>query len=165
MQLRDTMLAQLAIARRIVKDGHQVVPAWRIGCADGDWIVLTRFDHDAPGQRDRAVTLVKRFMAWKLAQSFILTTETWLGPVETRAGEEAIATVGASRTERLGVLQVIRRGIGGVQFGPPLWLSPDQCDPEYWTLLPSRAESITAAELRSLAVLFAENGEFQTQKA
>jgi hypothetical protein len=39
-------LDQLAVARRIVTDGHQVVPAWHIRCADGDWLVLTRFDHD-----------------------------------------------------------------------------------------------------------------------
>ena len=51
---------------------------------------------------------MKRFMAWKLAQSFILTTETWIGSVEIRAGEEAIATVGMSRAERLGILQIIR---------------------------------------------------------
>jgi len=121
MSLRNAMLDQLAIARRIVTDGHQVVPAWRIGCADGDWLVLTRFDHDNPGQRDRAITLVKRFMVWKLAQSFILATETWLAPRGTRTGDEAITAVGASRFERLGVLQVIRRrGIRGVQFGPPL---------------------------------------------
>ena len=81
MQLKDAMLDQLAVARRIVTDGHQVVPAWRIRCTDGDWLVLSRFDHDKPGQRDRAVTLMKRFMAWKLAQSFILTTD-WIGSVE-----------------------------------------------------------------------------------
>jgi hypothetical protein len=56
MQLKVAMLDQLAVARRIVTDGHQVVPAWHIRCADGDWLILTRFDHDKPGQRDRAVT-------------------------------------------------------------------------------------------------------------
>ena len=109
MQLKDAMLDQLAIARRIIRDGNPVVPAWRIGCADCVWIVLTRFDHDNPGQRDRPITLMKRFMAWKLAQSFILTAETWLAPVETRESEEAITSVGASRSQRLGVLQVIGR--------------------------------------------------------
>jgi hypothetical protein len=164
MRLKDAMLEQLAIARRIIRDGNPVVPAWLIGCADCAWIVLTRFDHDNPGQRDRAITLMKRFMAWKLAQSFILTAETWLGPVEMHQGEEAITSVGASRSQRLGVVQVIRRGIGAPQFGPPLWLSPEQCDPAYWTLLPRREETITATELKSLELLFAESGEFPTRK-
>ena len=163
MQLKDAMLDQLAVARRIVTDGHPVVPAWRIRCADGDWLVLTRFDHDKPGQRDRAVTLMKRFMAWKLAQSFILTTETWIGSVETRAGEEAIATVGMSRAERLGILQIIRRN-GAVRFEPPLWLSIEQMDSLYWSMLPQREESITAKEARALELIFGENGEFPTHK-
>ena len=44
--------------KRIVSDGHEVVPAWRIGTPDGDWLIL-------PGQRDRATYLIKRFMAWR----------------------------------------------------------------------------------------------------
>jgi hypothetical protein len=75
------------IARRIVSDGHEVVPAWRIGTPYGDWLILTRFDPDKPGQSDRALHLVKRFMAWRLAQSFVLAAETWLGSTVTRTGE------------------------------------------------------------------------------
>jgi hypothetical protein len=40
MSLRDVMLEQLAVARRIVCDGHEVVPAWRIGTPYGDWLIL-----------------------------------------------------------------------------------------------------------------------------
>ena len=74
----------LAIAR----DGHEVVPAWRILAPDGDFLILTQFDPDRPEQRERAFALVPRFMAWKLATGFVLTAETWLGPERTRSGEE-----------------------------------------------------------------------------
>ena len=61
MSIRDVMLEQLSVARRIVTDGHEVVPVWRIGTPDGDWLILTRFDPDKPGQLDRAIHLIKRF--------------------------------------------------------------------------------------------------------
>jgi hypothetical protein len=41
-------------------------------------------------QRERALSLITRFMAWKLARSFVLVAETWLSAEITRAGEEAI---------------------------------------------------------------------------
>ena len=86
--------------------GHEVVPAWQIETPGGAWLILTRFDPDKPGQRDRATYLIKRFMAWKFAQSFVLAAETWLGAVRT--GQEAVTAVGVSRSEGLGVLQRIR---------------------------------------------------------
>jgi hypothetical protein len=48
-------------------------------------------------------------MVWKLARSFILTAETWIGPAGTCAGIKAVTAVGVSRSERLGVMQEIRR--------------------------------------------------------
>ena len=49
MSMKDLMLEQLAISRRIVTDGHENVPAWRIETPDGAWLILTRFDPDKPG--------------------------------------------------------------------------------------------------------------------
>ena len=54
MSLVDIMLDQLAAARRIVEDGAEVVPAWRITTPEGSFLVLTRFDTDKPEQRERA---------------------------------------------------------------------------------------------------------------
>ena len=158
------MLDQLAISRRIVTDGHENVPAWRIETPDGAWLILTRFDPDKPGQSDRALHLVRRFMAWKFAQAFVMTAETWLGPTVTRQGEEAVTAVGASRSERLGVIQRIRRKGAAVEFGPLEWLAPEQMDSLYWTLLPRREETVTAKEAAELAAIFAESGELPAQK-
>ena len=171
MSIRDVMLEQLSVARRIVSDGHEVVPAWRIGTPDGDWLILTRFDPDKPGQSDRALYLVRRFMAWKLAQSFVLAAETWLdtrrtGVVIERSAtrEEAVTAVGVSGSERLGVLQRIRRKGSDVEFGPLEWLSPEQMDSTYWTLLPRREESFSAKEAAALTLIFGEHGELPAQK-
>ena len=46
MSLKDVMLEQLTISRRIVTDGHENVPARRIEPPDSAWLILTRFDPD-----------------------------------------------------------------------------------------------------------------------
>ena len=98
MSLRELMLEELARGLQIIRDGHELVPAWHITTPEGQFVILTRFDPDEPDQRERMLMLVPRFMAWKLATSFVLTAETWLGPERTRSGEEAIATIGVSQT-------------------------------------------------------------------
>jgi hypothetical protein len=90
------MLEELARGLRVVRDGHELVPAWRIITPEGRFMILTRFDPDKPDQREEMLTLVPRFMAWKLATSFVLTAETWLGPERTRSGEEAVVAIGVS---------------------------------------------------------------------
>ena len=54
------MLDQLAEARRIVEDGEETTPAWRIETTEGACLILTRFDTDNPEQRARAMTLIGR---------------------------------------------------------------------------------------------------------
>ena len=107
MSLRDLMLADLESGLAIVRDGHELIPAWRILTPDGDFLILTRFDPDQPDQRERMLALLPRFMAWKLAIAFVLTAETWLGPERTRSGEEAVLTIGVSRQQRSGVMRRI----------------------------------------------------------
>jgi hypothetical protein len=51
MSLRELVLADLELAIGIVRDGREVVPAWRILTPEGDFTILTRFDHDKPEQR------------------------------------------------------------------------------------------------------------------
>jgi hypothetical protein len=116
--LRDMMVADLERALEIVRDGHEVVPAWRVLAPDGDFLILTKFDPDKPEQRERTFALVPRFMAWRLATAFVLTAETWLGPERTRSGEEAVLTIGVSHHERMGVIRRIRR-TPALSFGPP----------------------------------------------
>jgi hypothetical protein len=171
MSMKDLMLQQLAIARNIITDGHENVPAWRIETPDGAWLILTRFDPAKPGHSDRAVYLIRRFMAWKFAQAFVMTAETWLDTKRTGVAiepsairDEAVTAVSASRSERLGVLQRIRRKGTAVEFGPLEWLALEQMDSLYWTLLPRREETITAKEAVELMRIFDESGELPAQK-
>jgi hypothetical protein len=163
MSLVDLMLDQLATARRIVEDGAEVVPAWLITTPESPYLVLTRFDPDKPEQRERVLFLISRFMAWKLATSFVLTAETWVGPVISRTGLEALFVVGVSRHERRAVMQKIAREVP-VNFGPVVWLAPDQVDDTYFNLLPAKASEITFEEIAELSAVFGEGGEMQTER-
>ena len=153
MSLATIMLDQLAVARRIVEDGKELVPAWRIETTEGAFLILTRFDTDNPDQRARAIALIGRFMAWKMATSFVLTAETWLGAEKTRAGDEALLAVGVSRHERLAVLQRIQRG-DAVGFSEPMWLAPHPVDDQYFAMLPAGAAELSAEEADELARVF-----------
>ena len=60
-----------------------------------------------------------------------MTAETWLNTKRTGVAiepsairDEAVTAVGASRSERLDVLQRIRRKGAAVEFGPFEWLAP-----------------------------------------
>ena len=128
MSLATIMLEQLAAARRIVEYGHEMVPAWRIATAEGTFLILPRLDTENIEQRDRALFLISPFMAWKMAASFVLTAETWLGAEKTRYGDEALLAIGVSHHERLAVLQHIQRG-EAVGFGKQQWLHPTRSMP------------------------------------
>ena len=163
MSLRDLMLADLESGLAIVRDGHELIPAWRILTPDGDFLILTRFDPDHPDQRERMLALVPRFMAWKLATAFVLTAETWLGPQRTRSGEEAVLTIGVSRQQRLGVMRRIRR-TPAIAFAPAEWLAADAIDEHYFRLLPVGQTAVTAEEAAMLADVFGEDGELPAQR-
>jgi hypothetical protein len=163
MFLRELMLEELARGLRFIRDGHELVPVWRIVTPEGEFTILTRFDPDKPEQRERMLALIPRFMAWKLATSFVLTSETWLGPERTHSGEEAVATIGVSHRERLGVIRRIRR-TPGLVFMPLEWLRPELLDESYFRLLPAGTGELTAEEVAMLAEVFGEHGEMPARR-
>jgi hypothetical protein len=140
-----------------------VVPTWRILTPEGDFQILTCFDPDKPDQRERMLALVPRFMAWKMATAFVLTADTGLGPERVRSGEEAVLAIGVSYHERLGVIRRIRRAPGLV-FMPPEWLRADALDENYFRLLPSGQNIVTAEEAAMLAAMFGEDGELPARR-
>ena len=163
MSLRDLMLADLERGLAIVRDGHEIIPAWRILTPDGDFLILTRFDPDQPDQRERMLALVPRFMAWKLATAFVLTAETWLGPQRTRSGEEAVLTHRRVAPRTLGrdpanPPDTLHR------FAPAEWLGADAIDEHYFRLLPVGQSAVTAEEAAMLADVFGEDGELPAQR-
>jgi hypothetical protein len=163
MSLVAVMINHMSTARAIVEDGGDLVPAWRVATPEGSYLIFTPFAGDKPEQRARALILVSRFMAWKMATSFILVLETWLGSQETRAGEEAILAIGVSRNERLGLLQRIEER-DPLRLGPPEWLQANQIDEAYLSLLPSKTAEITADQIAELTMIFGEGGEMQAER-
>ena len=163
MSLVDIMLDQLAAARRIIEDGHEVVPGWRITTPEGSYLILTPFDHNKPEQRERALFLISRFMAWRMATSFVLTAETWLGSAVTRSGDEALLVVGISYHERLAAMQRLRRA-PVVTFAPVEWLTNEQVEEAYFKLLPTGSSEITAEEAHELARIFGKDGEMAAER-
>ena len=163
MSLATIMLDQLTVARRVIEDDHEIVPTWRIATPEGAFLILTRFDADKPAQREQALFAISRFMVWKMATSFVLTGETWLGAEATRTGDEALLTVGVSYQERLAVMQRILRG-DAVGFSEPIWLAPHHVDDQYFAMLPSGRTEIAAAEEVALQRMFGKRGEFCAER-
>jgi hypothetical protein len=163
LSLHDIMLEQLAMARSIVEDGAEVIPAWRITTPAGSFLILTRFHTDKQEQRERVLLLISRFMAWRMATSFVLTAETFLGPEVTRSGDEALLVVGVSHHERLAAMQRLRRADVGT-FAEVEWLTQDQVDDTYFRLLPTGVTEITVEEAHELAVIFGKDGELAAER-
>ena len=159
MSLASIMLEQLGVARRIVEDGNEVVPAWRITTPEGTFLIFTRFDSAKPEQRERALSLISRFMVWKMATSFVLTAETWVGA----DGEDALFIIGVSRHERLAALQRIKRG-DPITFSEPMWLAKHHVEDRYFEMLPRGETDLTAEEVAELARTFGKNGELPAER-
>ena len=162
MSLATIALDQLAIARQVVEGGTELVPRWRIATGEGNFLIVTQFNTDVPDQRQRALSLIRRFMVWKLATSYVLTAQTWQGPTGMRS-DEALLVVGVSHHERLAVVQRIQRA-EAVGFDDPAWLSPHQVDRQYLEMLPGGRTEISAEEAAELAGIFGKNGELRAER-
>ncbi|MGO9459209.1 MAG: hypothetical protein ACLP1W_03630 [Rhodomicrobium sp.] len=164
MELKTVMLAHLASCENILRDGHDLIPSWLVTGPDGSWLIFTRFDHDKPEQLERLFYLMNRFMVWKLANGFVLGMEAWLGPEKTRRGEEAVIAIAVSRGEKRGVMRRINRTEGSISFGAHEWLGSDDIDGTFFSVLPSRTDSLSAEEAAMLNDIFGEDGEMPASK-
>jgi hypothetical protein len=171
MDLRAAIAEQLVTGRRIIAAGHTVVPAWRIGTPDGTFLILTRFDEAKPEQCERALALVGRFMAWKLAMAFVFMAEG-TGRDELSAEHNYLMAAGISRREAIVVRQRIHRTATPAEpsrsftdFGSPeTFTGWDTIDPLLLTLLPRGPVTVDEAEALLLASLFGEGGEMPAHR-
>jgi hypothetical protein len=161
MSLIDIMIDQIGDARRTLEDGKPLVPVWVIKTPEGSYRIYTEFDAAKLEQRERALLLVSRFMTWRLATSFVLTAEMRLSAGGSE--EEAILAVGVSRDERVGLVQKIRRR-DPLTLTSPEWLTSEQIDENYSSLLPSRKSEITIEEIAELSAAFGDEGEMPAER-
>lgn len=157
------MLEQLHAATRIMLDGHDLLPAWHIEGDDASWLILTSLDHNKSEQNERVLWLIRRFMAWKGAQSFVLVCATSLGPKLLQSDQEAVVAISHVRGERLVFMQRIGRE-PALSFGGLECVKPRDIDPCYWRLLPGREDNVASDEAAALAEIFSEDGEVPAQK-
>jgi hypothetical protein len=163
MDLAEALTEQLAAARRVVTSGSTVIPAWRIGTPDGEYLILTQYDETKPEQRERGLYLIGRFMAWKLATSFVLTAEGTHRDDRGREHEHLIGA-GISSSQVIGARQRITRK-ARVEFGHlEPFQSRDAVDPVLLALLPAGQSSVDEKEARLLASLFGEDGEMPAHR-
>ena len=92
----ETLLEELERSITIVRLGAKVLPRWHIWCADeGEYMIVMQFADDDE-EVTRAIWLLSRFMAWRLATGIIMAGETWLGS-ENAQDDEALICIAASR--------------------------------------------------------------------
>ncbi|MFV0550837.1 MAG: hypothetical protein ACK5L6_02785 [Anaerorhabdus sp.] len=79
---------ELAFSCGVIRDGHEVVPRFMISTPDGDFTIFCPLP-DAHEVRLARLGLVSRFMSYRMATSFIMSSEL----VEP----DAVTAVGVSR--------------------------------------------------------------------
>lgn len=171
MDLRAALAEQMDTARRIIASGHVLAPGWRIGTPEGTFLILTRFDEAHAEQRDRALALVGRFMAWKQATAFVFAAEG-SGRDEQGAEHDYLTAAGISRGEVLVMRQRIHRTAPtagpvriSVDFDPvEAFAGRETVDPLLIELLPAGAVEVSDTEARLLASLFGEDGELPAHR-
>ncbi len=159
----ETILEELERSVTIVRTGANVIPRWRIRCADGgEYAIFTHSDDDHDEQRGRTLWLLSRFMAWKLAISYVMADETWVGS-EDAPQEEALICIGGTPSS---ISATIRRIIRNptLSFGDVEWLAAEQIGDVYRHLLPEGASQLNFGELALLNSVFGKGGEMQATK-
>ena len=158
--MRTLLLEELARSEKIVRDGVEVVPRFRIVTPEGEFVVMIQMKDDLADRQER-LDLMAAFMAWKYASGFIFSVETWLGPsgalqdAGKRQGE-AILSFGVSRDERCGAMRTLQRN--PLRFSAPTWLGPEHIEPGLLAMLPARETTIDPPTLKLLRKAFGPSG-------
>lgn len=151
--MRSIMLEELALSERIVRDGYEIVPRFRILTPEGQWSVFVPLPDDM-AERERRFRLVGAFMAWKLATSFILCNELH--------EPDAISAAFIGRDDRAVVLRkIIRKPLS---FGEPIWLDGSSIGEEILQLLPPREVEIDKELAEELQRVFGAGGELEARR-
>src|SRR5450631_3913429 len=100
MMLRSLILEELAVSQRVVREGHEVVPRFRVLAPDGEHTVMVQLPDDLEARMER-MRVVRTFMIWKAATGFVHCSEL----IEP----DAISACAVTRDDVTGGLQRIRR--------------------------------------------------------
>ena len=147
---REIVLADLLRAQRLItRIQDEIDPQFRIASPEGDWWIGMTLADD-PHERARQMTLVSRFMQWKLSPAFTLASE-----IEV---PDAVYCIGVSHRECCAVMSIITRN--PIKFAAEQWLTPEQIGHEYPRMLPKGAASLDARAIAELEEWFGPEGKF-----
>jgi hypothetical protein len=133
----------------IVRDGHEVIPRFRIFTADGDFVVLMPLSDNA-ADRQRRIRLVGHFMAWKMATNFVISAESH--------APDSISSFFVGRHEREGLFRPIERG-PPISFGKIRALGEGEVEAVLIALLPRRETAMTFDGIAQLERVFGDGEE------
>ena len=142
--LRSEILDELSLSERIVRDGHEVVPRFRIIAPDGEHTMMVQLPDDLAARNER-MQVVRAFMIWKAATAFVQSTEL----IEPNA----IASVAVTRAGAIGALRRIT--CKPMVFGEFEWFGRESVDDEIVALLPPRSLTLTDNDLHFIDQAFA----------
>lgn len=145
---------EFAMSARIVAQGEEVVPRFRIFSSEGEYLVPTRMLGD-PADRDSRQRLVAGFMTWKMAHSFVVSGET--------VKPDAVFSVYVTRDMAFGQMRLLDRQSKTLGRGTVL-LDYD-CDPAYRLMLQSGCTTMDAAMMGELHRVFGEAGAMEVHRS
>ena len=139
------------------------MPGWHITTPEGSYLVLTPFDHNKPGQRERAL---------------FLSPGSWLGGWRRvscsprRRGLDPRSRVRATRrcsSSAFPTTSAWRRcsGSGALQWSPSSQWSgslTEQVEEAYFKLLPTGRSEVPAEEAAEPTIIFGKDGEMQAER-
>jgi hypothetical protein len=152
--LKKVLLEEMGVSEAIVRDGHEVIPRFRIFTADGEFVVLMPLSGNA-ADRHRRIRLVGHFMAWKMATGFVISGELH--------APDAISSFFIGRHEREGLFRLIERG-PAISFSEIRALGEGEVEAALISLLPQRETALTSDDIAELERVFGDGGDMPAMR-
>jgi len=151
-ELRDVVLAELKVSASVVLGGAEVTPRLRVIAPEGQWTILAPLPDDMV-ERQRRLQLLHRFMAWKSATAFVLSTElmepTFI--VSTAVWRDGALAAGRPYITR------------PLTVGPVEWLPRNLIGDEIPVLLPRGRSVLDADAVKELEQVFGAGSELEVR--
>ena len=144
---RAMVLEELAFSQRVVREGHELVPRFRVLAPDGEHTIMVQFPDDLEACMER-LQVVRAFMVWKAATGFVHSAELF--------EPDAITACAVMRDDVTGGLQCIRRKPLG--FGEVEWFDRKSVGDDILQLLPPRMMTLDRRDLEFIDKAFEEGG-------
>jgi hypothetical protein len=151
-RLRGIVLAELNVSASVVLGGAEVTPRLRVIGAEGQWTIFAPLPDDI-GERQRRMQLLHRFMVWKSAWAFVLSTEL-MHPalvVSTAVWNDGVLVAGRPYVQK------------PLTVGPVEWLPRNLVGDEVTALLPRGRMALDDDSIGELEAVFGAGSELEAR--